>query len=594
MMLRTTILANAFAAVVLGVSASAWSGSAKAETLAGETEAQAGNKRGAEFLRDPGREDVARRMPTGNVIFFHPDGAGLNHWSLARLFYRGADGVQHWDRLPFMGLYRGHLENAISGTSHGSATTHAFGYKVDAVGSFGRDGDGNRGLDRPILSLSGFPGSIMREAANSGIPVGIVNDGHIGEPGTGAFLAEAGNRNNWQEITRQIILGRTGMNDVAPWVILGGGEADTLPAGRNTLHRNVNQERGAPLNSRLSLRTDALDLQSAWNAMGSGDMSNDPARLDDHIVIRTRAEFEALRRALAAHPGYAPRALGLFAFQDTMNDRPEADLIARGFVRSDMQAGEVGPAPAKQSRIVLFGDPVATEAGFNPPSFAEMTELALTILQRAASRAPSASQRRFFLIAEPESVDNFGNGGNAIGMLESLRRADEAIGVSLDFLRRNPRTLILTAADSDAGGMQAITAPVLDVDPPTNNLPTGRAPDVLTLANLARTGFAPGSARIPTGTPLEVLLDGVEGFSSPLFVTEPDQFGNRQQFAVAWTLGFGDMHGAIVSRAAGLNAPLLASTFSQRFDNIDVYRMMHGTLFGRLLPYPSGRLAPNR
>ncbi|MBS3896602.1 alkaline phosphatase [Silanimonas sp.] len=589
MSFRKTIFASTLATAVLGITSATWAGAIEA---APSGRAQQVN----ETPLDPGRETGTRRMSTGNVIFLHPDGTALNHWSIARLFYRGADGSQHWDQLPHIGLYRGHLENSISGTSHGSATTHAFGYKVDAMGSFGRDGDGSLGLDRPIRSLSGFSGSIMREAANAGIPVGIVNDGHIAEPGTGVFLAEAGNRNDWQEITRQIILGRTGMNDIAPWVILGGGEADTLPAGRSTLHRNVNEEREAPLNSRLSLRTDTLDLQSAWNAMGSGDMSNDPARLDDHIVIRTRAEFEALRRALDANPDYAPRVLGLFAFHDTMNDRPEADLIARGLVRSDMQAGEVGPAPEKQSRLVLFGDPLATEPGFNPPSFAEMTGLALTILERAASRAPSASQRRFFLVAEPESADNFGNNGNAIGMLESLRRADEAIGVSLDFLRRNPRTLILTAADSDAGGMQAITVPALGVKPPTNNLPAGREPDVLSVENLARsgTGLAPGSARVPNAAMLEVLLDGVEGFSSPLFVTEPDQFGNRQQFVVAWTLGFGDMHGGMLSRAAGLNAPLLGSTFSQRFDNIDVYRMMHGTLFGRLLPYPSARLAPDR
>ena len=100
----------------------------------------------------------------------------------------------------------------------------------------------------------------MREAANAGIPVGVVNDGHIGEPGTGAFLAEVGNRDNWQEITRQMILGRTGMNDTAPWVIMGGGEADALPQGTTTLHRNVNEERRAPLHSRQSLRTDDLNL----------------------------------------------------------------------------------------------------------------------------------------------------------------------------------------------------------------------------------------------------------------------------------------------------------------------------------------------
>jgi len=215
---------------------------------------------------------------TGSVIFFHPDGAGLNHWQAARLYFRGADGILNWDRLPHMTVYRGHMANRISGTSHGAATTHAFGYKVDGFGSFGMDGDGNLvpPTNRAIQSLSGFSGSIMREAANAGIPVGVINDGHIGEPGTGAFLAEAGNRNNWQEITRQMIMGRPNMTDTDPWVIMGGGEADTLPAGATTLHRNVTQDRGQPVNSRTSLRTDGLDLQAAWNGKGSGNLSNDP------------------------------------------------------------------------------------------------------------------------------------------------------------------------------------------------------------------------------------------------------------------------------------------------------------------------------
>jgi len=215
---------------------------------------------------DQGRIPASRFIPPGSVIFFHPDGTGLNHWNAARLYFKGLDGSLNWDRLPCMAAYRGHMANVITGTSNGGATTHAFGYKVDGLGSFGKDGDGNLNppTDRPILSLSGYPGSLMREAAKAGIPVGVVNDGHIGEPGTGVFLAEVGNRNNWQESTRQMIQGRPGMNDATPWVIIGGGEADTLPAGATLTHRNVNQERGAPLNSR------AACAPTAWTCRRSG------------------------------------------------------------------------------------------------------------------------------------------------------------------------------------------------------------------------------------------------------------------------------------------------------------------------------------
>jgi alkaline phosphatase len=534
---------------------------------------------------DRGSERM-RGFPTGNVIFFHPDGAGLNHWQAARLYFRGADGVLNWDRLPHMAVYRGHMENLLHGTSHGAATTHAFGYKVDAFGSFGMDGDGNLSppTNRAIRSLSGFSGSIMREAANAGIPVGVINDGHIGEPGTGAFLAEVGNRDNWQAITLQMINGRPGMNDADPWVIMGGGEADTLPAGATTLHRNVNQERGQPVNSRSSLRTDGLDLQAAWNSRGSGNLSNDPNQRDDYIVVRTRAEFERLRAALQADRNYAPRVLGLFAFQDMFNDRNEEDLIARGFVRAGVAPGNVGPAPAKQSRIVLWGDHSSTEPGYNPPTFAEMTAVTLTILERAAQRQANPAHRRFFLVAENESVDNFGNNTNAVGMLQAMRDTDDAIAVALRHLEQNRRTLIITAADSDAGGMQVVAPPTAGITPRTGVLPAGRAPD-----NAGTAAVNPAAGLPAVAGP----ADGVEGRATPMFVTEPDQFGQRGQFGILWS-GTGDYSGGMLSRAAGLNASLLnRGPFSQRFDNTDVYRMKYVTLFGRLLPQSTTR-APDR
>ncbi|MEW5885214.1 MAG: alkaline phosphatase [Pseudomonadota bacterium] len=544
---------------------------------------------------DPGRAAMTQAVPTGNVIFFHPDGAGLNHWAAHRMYFHGLDGISNKDRLPQMAVYRGHMHNLINGTSHAGATTHAFGYKVDAFGSFGMDGDGNANppTNRAIRSLSGFRGSIMREAANAGIPVGVVNDGHIGEPGTGAFLAEVGNRDNWQEITRQMILGRPGMNDTTPWVIMGGGEADALPAGATTVHRNVNEERRAPLNSRTSLRTDDLNLIAAWNAMGSGNLSNDPMQRDDFIVLRTRAEFETLRQALKEHPRYAPRVLGLFAFQDTFNDRNEQDLINRGFVRAGMAAGSTGAAPNKQSRLVLWGDHSATEPGYNPPTFAEMTEVAIEILSRAAAQRPQAAQRRFFLVAEQEAIDNFGNNTNAIGMLHAMEDTDRAIGKALDFLRRNERTLIVTAADSDAGGLTVVSGQVSGITPPTNILPAGRAPDNVAAVATNPSAAVPAGGAGPDSATVNNFLDGVEGRQSPMFVTEPDQFGNRMQFGIAWP-GTADYHGGVLSRAAGLNAGMLNSRFSARFDNVDVYRLKHATLFGRMLNYPSATQAPGR
>jgi alkaline phosphatase len=484
------------------------------------------------------RSQSSERLPrTGNVIFMHPDGSGVNHWLAARMYWYGPDASMNYDKLPAMAVYRGHMMDELTGTSNGGATTHAFGYKVEARGSYGRDGDGDAA--RPIKGLSGFNGSIMREAAAKGHPIGIVNDGNIGEPGTGAFLAEVPNRNDWDAIALQIWDGRPGSKDQRPHVIMGGGERQFLPPGVQGVH---GEGENKLLGSR-NLISEALE--------------------SDYVVLRTREEFEELRAQLAVSPTYAPKVLGLFAHHHIFNDRPEEVLIATGYY-----TGTLPLTNTKESELVLYGTPVITPAGFNPPTVAEMTEVAILILDRVSKKVG----KPFFLVAETESVDNFGNNDNAIGTLTALKHADDAIGVALDYLGSEPDTLLLLAADSDAGGMQvrALQGPLTQTVTTVNFNPTGADADKI-----------------------DAKIDGLYGRDSFAFVSEPDQFGKRWPFAITWT-GTPDVAGGILVRAAGLNSDLITTAFSERFDNVDIYRMMYLTLFGRLLPYPQGKLAPNR
>lgn len=478
-----------------------------------------------------------RKPRTGNVIFLHPDGAGINHWNAARMYWYGPDATMNYDRLPGIAVYRGHMLDELTGTSNGGATTHAFGYKVEARGSYGKDGDGDE--SRLIKSLSGFNGSIMREAAAKGHPIGIVNDGNVGEPGTGVFLAEVPNRNDWNAIALQIWDGRPGESDPRPHVILGGGERQFLPPGVKGVHGEGEN-----------------DLLGARNLISE-------ALESDYVVLRTRQEFEALRAQLEISPTYAPKVLGLFARHHTFNDRPEEVLIAAGYY-----TGTLPLSNTKESQLVLYGTPIITPTSFNPPTVAEMTAMAITILDRVSQQAGLP----FFLVVEPESVDNFGNNDNAIGTLTALKRSDEAIGVALDFIGRRPNTMLITAADSDAGGLQvrALQGPLTQTVTTVNFNPTG----VEAENNNAK-------------------IDGLYGRDSFAFVSEPDQFGRRWPFAITWS-GTPDVAGGILARAAGLNSELLNTAFIERFDNIDIYRMMYLTLFGRLLPYPEGELAPSR
>jgi alkaline phosphatase len=168
-------------------------------------------------------------------------------------------------------------------------------------------------------------------------------------------------------------------------------------------------------------------------------------------------------------------------------------------------------------------------------------------------------------------------------MLQAMRDTDDAIGIARAYLKKNPRTLILTAADSDAGGMQVNSPNKSGSNPPTNVIAPGETPD-----DAGKAGVNPASG----GAAVDSFIDGVEGRESRLFLSAPDQFGKSLQFGIIWP-GTGDYHGGMISRAAGLNAELLNSMFSARFENIDIYRIMYTMLFGKLLDFPS-TLAPTR
>ncbi|MBN2433598.1 MAG: alkaline phosphatase, partial [Acidobacteria bacterium] len=318
--------------------------------------------------------------------------------------------------------------------------------------------------------------SIMAAAIRAGLATGVINSGHLAEPGTGVFLASARSRSLSDDITRQLIL--SGAD-----VILGGGEVLLLPQGRMGVH-------GEP-----GRRRDGDDLVAE-------------ARKRGYQVVFTLQELTEL-------PAETPKVLGVFAPYHLFNDRTEEAL--------------------REAGLPLY------VAG--TPTLAEMTSAALRLL--------AAKGRRFLLVVEEEGTDNFGNANHAAGMLEALRRADAAIGVAREFMGRHPDTLLLTAADSNAGGMHVV------------RVPAGVSPE------------EPLAAVTANGAP----LDGRAGTGTPPFVAAPDRFGRRHLFGVAWAT-FSDVEGGVLARAAGLNARLLPVDA----DNTCVYELMYRTLIGG--PYP--------
>ena len=133
------------------------------------------------------------------------------------------------------------------------------------------------------------------------------------------------------------------------------------------------------------------------------------------------------------------------------------------------------------------------------PSIAEMTEFALKFFE---------NKSQFFLVIEEEGTDNFGNKNNANGKLSALDRADDAIGLVINFINDNPNSTLVTAADSEAGGLEVSGYEIDDLD--ANN---------------------PLPEHDMNGSP----IDGIKGTGTLPFTTKPDKSGKIFPFGIVWS-----------------------------------------------------------
>jgi alkaline phosphatase len=83
------------------------------------------------------------------------------------------------------------------------------------------------------------------------------------------------------------------------------------------------------------------------------------------------------------------------------------------------------------------------------PSLAEMTVKALQIL--------SQGQKGFFAMIEGGRIDHASHRNDAAATIKDTLAFDDAVGVALDFARRNPDTLLIVTADHETGGMALIS-----------------------------------------------------------------------------------------------------------------------------------------
>ena len=223
--------------------------------------------------------------PTGNgAIFFHPDGTSLSHWDAVRMLHYGPDGMTHWDRLPALAPYRGHIADRLVATSNAGAVTHATG-TLAYSDSFGLDPDG-----QVYASADGTDLTIMQQAVATGLGTAMIQTGTLIEPGTAAFVARAPARGDYELIAEQVV--ESGVE-----ILLGAGEEWLLPEG-------VRGRFGE------GSRSDGRNLIEEVEARG-------------YTVVYTRDELLALSDEVT-------RVFGIFALEDTYHDLSEEELRELG------------------------------------------------------------------------------------------------------------------------------------------------------------------------------------------------------------------------------------------------------------------------
>lgn len=306
----------------------------------------------------------------------------MNVWGAARFLKVGPDGLLAWDQLPEIGIYRGHVKDGLTPTSHAGATCHAYGVKV-AADSYGMD------LKKPLRALSGYPGSIMQEALARGKAVGLVNSGHIGEPGTGVFLASVRKRKNVDAIASQIL--QSGAQ-----VLLLGGEKFFLPEGVEGFHGP-----GA--------RSDQRNLIEEARAAG-------------YTIVFNRSQLQALDLPTV------DKLLGIFATSDTYHAKSEELQAAEGLDHYEPEAPTVAEMTEAALTILSRHEKgfllVTEEEGTD--NFSNHNNAGGTM--EAALRADDALQIGLdFLQAHPDTLlltcsDSDAGGLQIVSIAESLAR----------------------------------------------------------------------------------------------------------------------------------------------------------------------------
>ena len=178
-----------------------------------------------------------------------------------------------------------------------------------------------------------------------------------------------------------------------------------------------------------------------------------PASYVAHVPSRSMHLEIALQIANAESDLYLGSGWGWFLPKELGGRRTDGrDLLAamrkRGYTVVLSDSAFRASKPSKNSKIIgLFAEDHVGTAQIRKPGLAELTSHALATL---------SGESGFFLLVEGSQIDWAGHDNKSDQIMEEMADFDDAIGMVLNFAKKNPETLVIVTADHETGGYAII------------------------------------------------------------------------------------------------------------------------------------------
>jgi alkaline phosphatase len=363
-----------------------------------------------------------RKRRVKNIIICLGDGMGIAHRTAARVVRYGVkNGIpQGWlnmDQMPGFGsVTTASLDSIVTDSSPGM-TCYVSGNHNDN-GSEGVYPDNTPGdaFDNPRIEyLSQF---LHRKFGTS---LGIVTTADVEDATPASQMIHTYDRGKGTGICNQFFAER---NRSGLKVLMGGGRRWFLPQG----------DLGSGRSSSSNYSYSPEILQSAWNAGNVIDLSAmDPSK---NLISAFEADgfkYAGSNSDLKAVPANTTKLLGLFGFA---NMNVALDKIAKR---------------RNPSKLGVVDDFMAPDQ----PMLDEMAAKAIEVLE---NNNKANGNKGFNLLIEGAHIDKQSHAMDADRAIWEALEFDRAVGVAMDFAKKNDDTIVIVLADHECSGFSLIGA----------------------------------------------------------------------------------------------------------------------------------------